>query len=56
MIYKNGDRYEGNFKDELLEGNGTYYWKNGDKYVGQLKNNQENGFGALVFSTKSNLL
>jgi hypothetical protein len=26
------------------------------KYVGQLKNNQENGFGALVFSTKSNLL
>eukprot|EP01115_Flamella_aegyptia_P015821 TRINITY_DN9_c0_g1_i2.p1 TRINITY_DN9_c0_g1~~TRINITY_DN9_c0_g1_i2.p1 ORF type:complete len:366 (+),score=118.61 TRINITY_DN9_c0_g1_i2:333-1430(+) len=32
------DRYEGEFKDGIKEGKGSYYWVNGDKYYGEWKN------------------
>lgn len=37
--YKNGSRYEGHWKNDLLEGTGTYYhYASGSKYEGQWSN------------------
>ena len=44
-IYKNGNRYEGNYKNNKSEGKGIYYWNNGDRYEGDWKNRKINGKG-----------
>ena len=31
MFYINGDRYEGDFKNDKPDGKGIYYFKNGDR-------------------------
>ena len=36
-VYKNGNKYEGQFKDGRKNGTGTYFYKNGNKYEGQFK-------------------
>ena len=33
MNYNNGDKYEGEWKNDKREGKGIYYYNNGDKYV-----------------------
>ena len=33
-IYDDGNRYEGEWVDDLMRGKGTYYYKNGEMYVG----------------------
>ena len=45
-IWRNGDKYEGNFANNNIEGLGTYTWVNGDKYIGDFKSNKINGFGS----------
>ena len=35
----NGDRYEGNMKNNIKEGKGIYYFINGDRYEGDFRNN-----------------
>ena len=35
MHYNNGDRYEGDFKNDKFEGKGIYYWDDGRRYVGR---------------------
>jgi hypothetical protein len=34
MRFKNGDVFEGEWKNNKKEGKGLYRWKNGDKYEG----------------------
>lgn len=50
----NGDKYEGDFKNGVKEGNGTFFpliilgimnYMNGDKYEGEWKDNMKNGHG-----------
>ena len=36
----NGDKYEGEFKNNKKEGKGIIYYKNGDKYEGEWENAQ----------------
>ena len=43
--YKNGDIYEGDFKDGLLHGNGKLTFKDGDIYIGEFKNSNRDGYG-----------
>jgi len=43
------DRFEGEFRDGLMEGRGTYVWAGGDRYVGQFHTNLRNGQGAMSF-------
>ena len=40
ITYKNGDKYEGKFKNDKSEGQGTYTLANGKKYMGEFKDGQ----------------
>ena len=52
MIYKmSGDIYEGDYKDDLFNGNGNYIWKaTGQEYKGEYKNGLMNGKGLFEWS------
>ena len=34
LIFVSGDVYEGYYKDDLMHGQGFYYWNDGSKYDG----------------------
>ena len=40
FTYKNGDQYEGDFKEDHMNGHGKYTKKDGTVWVGQAKNNR----------------
>ena len=49
-VYKNGDRYEGNWKNDKKEGKGTYYFtQKGDIYKGYFLNDYPNGKGIYYY-------
>jgi hypothetical protein len=48
-IYKNGDKYEGNWVNKKMHGVGTYYYMNGDIYKGDFRNNKLEGTATCVF-------
>ena len=39
MIYSNGDRYNGEWMDDIKNGHGEFIYSNGDRYVGEWKEN-----------------
>ena len=45
IIYLNGDKYEGEFKNDMAEGYGFEYFSNGNKYIGEFINRVREGFG-----------
>ena len=50
MIYNNGDKYEGEFKNDKREGKGKIIYNNGDIYEGEFKNNEIiKGKGEMIF-------
>ena len=49
IYYPNGDRYEGNFLNDQLNGFGTYYFKKGDSWTGNFTNGQFNGIGKYFY-------
>jgi len=49
--YPSGDKYEGEFKDGLYHGQGTFTYGNGDKYVGEFKDGLYHGQGTFTFAT-----
>ena len=53
IFYYEGDKYEGEFNNDLIEGKGIMTWVNGNKYEGEFKNNFFDGEGRLTFATKS---
>ena len=40
-IHENGQRYEGNWKDDLQDGHGTEELEDGSKYDGQFVNGKK---------------
>ncbi len=55
-VFKNGDGYEGNWKNGQMYGEGTYFYqKSGERYIGTWKNGYRSGEGQL-FNAKGNLL
>lgn len=48
------DLYEGQFKDGLPSGTGTYLWKNGDSYEGSWSNGKRDGEGKMTYKKKGN--
>ena len=43
--YNNGDKYIGEWKNDLKDGKGIYYYNNGDKYDGEYKTDLKDGKG-----------
>ena len=43
--YSNGDWYEGEFKNGICHGKGTYHYANGDYYVGDFYEGKRHGQG-----------
>ncbi len=41
--YHNGDRYEGDFKNDKREGKGIIYYNNGDREMGNYFNDKKIG-------------
>ena len=48
--HDNGGKYEGNFKDGMKNGKGTYIYSNGSKYEGEWKDNKKHGKGIFTDS------
>jgi hypothetical protein len=51
--FSNGDRYQGEFRDDLPNGQGSYSFANGDQYLGEFRDGAFNGNGVLVFANQS---
>ena len=51
--YRNGDYYEGTYKEGVRDGQGvyTYAGESGNKYEGEWKNNLKNGIGKMTYGT-----
>jgi len=55
-VMPNGDRYEGDFRDDYREGHGIYVWGNkspwsGDRYEGDYVRDKRQGFGVYQWNT-----
>ena len=48
----NAIKYEGDFKNNKANGQGTMTWSDGSKYVGQFKDDKANGQGTMIFAVK----
>ncbi len=53
VIFTDGTKYVGDFKDKMKHGKGTLVFPNGDKYVGDFKNDMANGKGTFTTSDGS---
>lgn len=49
LSYTNGDKFEGEIKNGIREGYGTYYYHNGDKYEGMWLKGKKHGMGTLYY-------
>jgi len=49
-----GAKYVGEFKNDVRNGYGTYYYPDGTRYEGDWENNDRNGFGKY-FSANGSL-
>ena len=45
-----GDIYEGEHKNDFINGIGIYHSKNGNKYEGEFKNGERDGYGTFYFN------
>ena len=48
MYYNNGDKYDGEWKNDLREGKGIMKYNNGDIYDGYWKNDKKDGKGIMI--------
>lgn len=49
MVWEDKSKYEGDWKDGMRHGKGTFYYTNGDKYVGDWKDDVQDGKGIYYF-------
>ncbi|MDC8002486.1 5'/3'-nucleotidase SurE [Aureisphaera galaxeae] len=53
IMASDGDTYEGEFKNGLPHGNGSYYNDDGDHYVGEYKEGMRSGMGTYWYEPNS---
>ena len=49
--YNNGDKYEGEFVNNVKEGKGIYLYENGDKYEGDFVQDKKEGYGVYYYKS-----
>ena len=49
LQYRNGERYEGQWKDDTAHGKGTLTYAGGDKYIGEWAEGKKHGVGELHY-------
>jgi hypothetical protein len=49
VSYANGDRYEGEVRDDKPNGRGVYTWPDGRRYDGEWRNGKRNGHGVYTW-------
>lgn len=49
MKFSDYSEYEGDFKDNLMQGGGIYKWQDGRVYEGEWKENKMDGVGKLKY-------
>lgn len=52
-VWANGEKYEGNWKDDMRGGEGTNYFTSGAVHKGQWKADKKNGFGTYTYKKES---
>lgn len=55
-VFKNGDRYEGEWNNDKANGKGRYEHADGDVYKGFWKDDKAHGYGLYTSSTGSSYL
>lgn len=53
MVWEDKSKYEGEWKDGMRHGKGTFYYTNGDKYVGDWKDDVQDGRVFIISRTAS---
>lgn len=48
MVWKDGSKYQGDFRRSQMEGMGHKQFSNGDQYTGEWLNDQMNGQGTIT--------
>ena len=48
VVFKNGDRYEGELKDDQPDGKGVYNFQDGSRYTGHFEKGLFHGNGKLI--------
>ncbi len=56
MTWPNGEVYNGEFANDVINGNGIYTWLNGDEYKGPFKNDEmQHGTMAYADGTRETI-
>ena len=50
LQFNNGNKYEGDFKNDKPDGKGTHHYNNGERYEGAWSNGECNGNGVYFFN------
>jgi len=48
--YPNGDKYQGEWKDDMKDGYGMFTYINGNKYKGKWKDDMKDGYGIFIYA------
>ena len=54
-VFESGEKYVGNWKNDMREGKGTNYWVSGAVYVGEWKEDRKHGLGSYTYKPESTL-
>ena len=55
FYYNNGEKYDGDWKENKKEGNGIYYYSNGSIYEGEWKDDKKEGNGTFTYVKKGEI-
>jgi hypothetical protein len=50
QVWQDGAKYNGDWRNGMAEGQGTFYHANGDVYTGEFYQDRANGFGVYIHS------
>ena len=49
ITFPNGDKYEGELNNGVLNGRGTFTWSDGNTYIGEWKDRKRHGQGIFIW-------